>query len=81
MRWTEWGEGAMTAAEVRKLPDGTHVFLHYKDRYGVHRRKRFVVFLGTGKFLYDGSDGLDNSERLKPIRCTKNQYFTLADDD
>ena len=78
MRWTEWGEGAMTAAEVRQLPDGTDVYLHYKDRYGVHRRRLYTVVLRTSKFLYDRSD----PEKLyKAIRCTKNQYFTLAGDD
>lgn len=80
MNW-EWGEGAMTAAEVRQLPDGTDVFLHYIDRYGVHRRKLFTVVVRTGKFLYDRSTGLEPGERLKAIRCTKKQYFTLADFD
>ena len=81
MGWTEWGVGAITAAEVRQLPDGTKVYLHYHDRYGVHHRKLFTVVLRTGKFLYDDSTGLEPAERLKAIRCTKNQYFTLADDD
>lgn len=81
MGWTEWGVGAMTAAEVRQLPAGTYVYLHYHDRYGEHRRKLYTVYLGTGKFLYDASEGLDSSQRLKAIRCTKNQYFTLADFD
>ena len=79
MRWTEWGEGAITAADVRKLPDGTKVWLHYLDRQGVHHRKLFTVVIRAGKFLYDDSTGLEPGERLKAIRCTKKQYFTLAD--
>ena len=78
MGWTEWGEGAMTAAEIRQLPDGTDVYLHYMDRYGVHHRKLFTVVLGTGKFLYDRSDP---EQKYKAIRCTKKQYFTLVGDD
>ena len=79
MGWTEWGEGAITAADVRKLPDGTHVYLHFNDRYGTHCRRLLTVVVKTGKFLYD--DTRDFGEKLRPIRCTKNQYFTLADED
>ena len=78
MSWTEWGEGAMTAADVRKLPDGTKVYLHYRDRRGEHWRRLLTVVVMTGKFLYD--ETRDPGERYRPIRCTKNQYFTLADD-
>ena len=80
MSWKEWGVGAMTAAEVRQLPDGTKVWLNYHDRYGVHRRKMMSVFLVTGKFLYDESEP-DPADRYKKIRCTKNQYFSLVDED
>ena len=82
MSWTEWGEGAISAADVRKMPGGTQVFLHYRDRYTEHRRRLMtIVIIPRGKFLYDGSDGLDPADRYKPIRCTKNQYFTLANFD
>lgn len=76
--WTEWGEGALTAAEVRKLPEWTDIWLHHRDRYGEHRRTLYKLMVnkeGQKVLVCNVPGGCE----YRPIKLWKNQYFTVAD--
>ncbi len=66
----------MTAAEVRKLPVGSIVTWHGRDRRGYSTELDCtVVQSGKTKVLaYSGWNGMTEK---KPIRDLPNKYFTL----
>jgi hypothetical protein len=73
-------EKRLTAAEVRKLPEGSEVVLHTTDKYGYPCTLTCTVFdkpKGGGKeLLYWGYYGPDRM----PIRLGKGQYFTVREE-
>ena len=78
MSWTLWGDGALTAADVRKLPAGTYVWLHHRDKWDVHCRRLCAVIINK-----QGQKVLAVAEygyyEHRPIKLGQNQYFTLTD--
>lgn len=78
MSWTLWGDGALTAADVRKLPAGTYVWLHHRDKWDVHCRRLCAVIINK-----QGQKVLAVQEygcyEHRPIKLGQNQYFTLTD--
>lgn len=78
MSWTLWGDGALTAADVRKLPAGTYVWLHHRDKWDVHCRRLCAVIINK-----QGQKVLAVQEYgyyyHRPIKLGQNQYFTLTD--
>ena len=80
MSWTLWGDGALTAADVRKLPAGTYVFLHHHNKMDEHCRRLCAVIINKlgQKVLAVNEYGYWEH---RPIRLGKEQYFTLADFD
>ena len=78
MSWTLWGDGALTAADVRKLPAGTYVWLHHRDKWDVHCRRLCTVIINKqGQKVLAVEEFGDYTHR--PIKLGKNQYFTLTD--
>ena len=67
----------LTAADIRKLPAGTKVQWHGRDKYGYHSWLDCTVAeSGKKKILaYRGFNGLLET---KPIRDVPNKYFTLT---
>ena len=67
-------EKRLTAAEVRKLPDGAKVTIHGRDKYGYPTELPCkVVHSGNKKVLtYQTYYGPES----KPIRQERGKYFT-----
>ena len=59
-------EKELTAAEVRKLPEGTKVRVHSFSRRGEHHTLDMTVTIGTNKYLKAMSMWGDSIE--KPIK-------------
>ncbi len=68
----------LTAAEVRKLPEGTRVDLHGYDRSGTPSWLECTVIRSYKKKLlaYRNPDG---TKATKEIRDYPNKYYTKAD--
>ena len=57
----------LTAAEVRKLPEGAHVIVHSFDRRGTHQTLEMTVRIGTNKYL-SCFDYYSGQQIKRPIR-------------
>ena len=71
-----WGR-KLSAAEVKKLPVGTHVIIHKEDRHGYHVTQDCVI-VQYGKTKRLNFWDVWNGERYSyPIRDKENQAYTL----
>lgn len=69
----------LTAADVRKLPVGTQVTWHGRDKYGIHTMLDCTV-VQSGKKKALAYTGFNYLTETKPIRDLPNRYFTIKEE-